>query len=583
MKKRLYLIIILISVGATFLSSILTTLIYYDFYVTDAKNQLKTILKLEADYDNWENEVNINSTINRILNSTNYSMRFTIVDISGDVIFDNWTKNKDLENHKNRPEIAQAFEKGSGEYTRFSDTIASDMYYYAVKISEDEVLRVSREIKSINSVFMSMIPMLFVLFIGLLIIVYAAAGLFTKRILKPINEMIKTLDDILKDDDRVDLQIYDELEPLYFKILEQKTKINQYIEELKYERDTISVITENMKEGFILINREKNILSINKSGKYMVGNEKFNLINKNNRNILELTRNNEILEKIEKAIYENKHLIYDLETEKKHFRYYLSPVKEQHSLSVAGLLILIEDVTIQKNAEIMRSEFSANVSHELKTPLTTIIGFAEMIKEGFITDLESIQKYCGMINNEGLRLISLIEDVMRLTKIEEKVNLDENNIINLNEIAKYVISILKLKAENFNIIINLNAVDVYMKANKNYISELLYNLIDNGIKYNYSGGFVDIEIYNDDNYIYLIVKDTGVGIAEEHHGRVFERFYRVDKSRSKETGGTGLGLSIVKHIAELYNGTIELNSKENKGTVIKIKFPFINKSLEQKL
>lgn len=575
--------VMLISVSAALVSSIVTTLIYYEFYVTDAKNQLKTILKLETDYDNWENEAKINSSINKILNSTDYSIRFTIVDIDGDVIFDNWAKNQDLENHRNRPEIVQAFDEGSGEYTRFSDTIDSDMYYYAVKINEDEVLRVSREINSINSVFTSVIPMLFVLFIVLIVIVYVAASLFTKRILKPINEMSKTLDDMLKGDEKKDLKIYDEFEPLYFKIQEQKVKINQYIEELKYERDTISFITENMKEGFILINSDKNILSINTSGRRMIGNEKFDLKNKNNRNILELTRNNEILEGIETAINENKHLIYDLESNKKHFRYYLSPVKELKSLSVAGLLVLIEDVTIQKNAEIMRSEFSANVSHELKTPLTTINGFAEMIKEGLITDLESIQKYCGMINKEGLRLISLIEDIMRLTKIEEKVNLEENSIINLKETACYVISILKLKAESLNIIINLKADDVYMKANKNYINELLYNLIDNGIKYNHSGGSVDIEIYNKDDSIYLIVTDTGVGIAEEHQGRVFERFYRVDKSRSKETGGTGLGLSIVKHITELYDGIIELDSKENKGTVVTIRFPFINNSLEQKL
>lgn len=574
MKKRLFLIIILISVIASASSCILTTYIYYNFYVSESKSQLKTIVRLQADAENWEDESKINSSVNKILNASKYSIRFTIINNDGEVVYDNWAKNDVLENHKNRPEIAQAFEKGSGEFTRYSETIDQDMYYYAYKINDNEVLRVSRGINSINTVFMSIIPMLVVLFAGLLIIVYIAASLFIKKILKPVNAMTKSLDEMLEGEDKESFKIYEEFEPLSHKILEQKIKINQYIEELKRERDTISIITENMKEGFILINRDKNILSINTSGRHMIGNDKFNL--KNKRNILELTRNTEILEMIDKTIRENKHLTYDAASSKKYFRYYFSPVKEQHSSSVAGLLILIEDVTIQKNAEIMRSEFSANVSHELKTPLTTINGFAEMIKEGFITDLSSIQKYCGLINKEGLRLISLIEDIMRLSKIEEKVNHEESLNFNLKETAEYVVSILKSKAESSNVSMNLRAEDVFMKANKNYINELLYNLVDNSIKYNKNGGNVEISINRTDGFACIKVTDTGVGIAEEHIGRIFERFYRVDKSRSKDTGGTGLGLSIVKHITELYDGIIDIKSEVGKGTEITIKFPINN-------
>lgn len=571
MKKRLFLIIMLISTIASALSCVLTTYIYYNFYVAESKSQLKTIVALEADAENWENESKINFSVNKILSATDYSIRFSIINKDGEVVYDNWAKNDVLENHKNRPEIIQAFEKGHGEYTRYSETIAKDMYYYAYKINDEEVLRVSREINSINSVFMSIFPILLILFICLLIVVYVAASLFIKKILKPVNEMTKSLDDMLEGEEGSRLRIYEEFEPLSHKILEQKIKINQYIDELKRERDTISIITENMKEGFILINKDKNILSINTSGRHMIGNDKFDLNNK--RNILELTRNTEILSMVDKAIKENKHMSYDDALNKKYFRYYFSPVKEQISSSVAGLLILIEDVTIQKNAEIMRSEFSANVSHELKTPLTTINGFAEMIKEGLITDLSSIQKYCGLINKEGLRLISLIEDIMRLSKIEEKVNLEENSNLNLKEIAEYVVSVLKTKAESSNVKVNLKAENVFMKANKNYINELLYNLVDNSIKYNKNNGSVEVEINSTDNYATIKVKDTGVGIAEEHQGRIFERFYRVDKSRSKDTGGTGLGLSIVKHIAELYDGIIDIKSKEYKGTEITIKFP----------
>ncbi len=574
MNKRLFLIIMLISVIASASSCILTTYIYYNFYVSETKNQLKTIVRLQADAVNWEDESKINSSVNKILNASKYSIRFTVIQKDGEVVYDNWAKNDVLENHKNRPEIIQAFQNGAGEFTRYSETIAQDMFYYAYKINDNEVLRASRGINSINSVFMSIIPMLFVLFAGLLIIVYVSASLFIKKILQPVNAMTKSLDEMLENEDRDNYYIYEEFEPLSHKILEQKFKINQYIEELKHERDTINIITENMKEGFILINKDKNILSINTSGRHMIGNDKFDLNHK--RNIWELTRNTEILAIIDKAINENTHITYDAASNKKYFRYYLSPVKEQHSPSVAGLLILIEDVTIQKNAEIMRSEFSANVSHELKTPLTTINGFAEMIKEGLITDLSSIQKYCGMINKEGLRLISLIEDIMRLSKIEEKVSVDEDYNLNLKETAEYVVSILKSKAESLNISLNLAAKNVFLQANKNYINELLYNLVDNGIKYNKDGGKVEVNIHNSGNFAIINVKDTGVGIAEEHIGRIFERFYRVDKSRSKETGGTGLGLSIVKHITELYDGIIDIKSEVEKGTEITIKFPTNN-------
>lgn len=570
MKKRLFYIIMLISVAASALSCIMTTVIYYSFYVEDAENKLKSIVELTRDFHNWEDEDKINASVNKILNAADYSMRFTIIDRYGDVVYDSRAKNEELESHKDRPEVAGAFEKGYGENTRYSSTTKTDMYYYAVKISENEVLRVSRDIKSINSVFAGILPILMLLFAFLLIIVYVSANSFTKKILKPVKEMTKSLDEMLRDGERKDIEIYDEFQPLSLKIREQKVKINQYIDELRHERDTIGIITENMKEGFILINKNRQVLSINTSGKHMIGNDKFDL--RPSRNILELIRTPEILQQVENSIEKNIHTIYDASKDGRYLRYYFSPVKEHGSFEATGLLILIEDITNQKKAEIMRREFSANVSHELKTPLTTIIGFAEMIKEGLITDSDSIRRYSGMINNEGLRLIALIEDIMRLSKIEESADSEENRNINLKEIAVETAELLSHKAEEMNISLQVSARDAFIKANKNYMSELMYNLVDNGIKYNKSGGSVQISVRREGGYTAVSVRDTGVGIPEEYQDRIFERFYRVDKSRSKETGGTGLGLSIVKHIAELYNGKIELKTKENEGTEITVKF-----------
>ena len=567
MRRRIFLTILLISVITSSVASILTTYVYYNFYVKDSKQELKTIVTLAAEPRKWDSTASINSSVNSILKSVDYSIRFTIINEDGSVVYDNW-KDEINENHRDRPEVQGAFEEGYGEDLRHSNTLSSDMYYYAVKLNDDEVLRLSREISSINSVFAGLMPMLLMLFIIVLVIVYIAASITAKKILKPINEMTKSLDDMLEEESKVNMKIYEEFEPLSNTIKDQKNKINEYINEIKYERDNISFITSNMKEGFILLNYNKDILSINKSGKIMIGNENFEL--KGNRNIFELTRSPEIIEKINDSIKENKHLIHDVETSDKCYRYYFSPVVEQNKI-IKGLLILIEDITIQKKSEIMRSEFTANVSHELKTPLTTMIGFAEMIKEGLITG-DDIEKYSALIHKEGMRLISLIEDLMRLSKIQEHTQNVEEKLINIKDISEDVVNLLKSKAEDYNVKLILNADNVVMKANNNYINELLYNLIDNGIKYNKDGGSVNIKIYEKDGLANIVISDTGVGISPKHIDRIFERFYRVDKSRSKETGGTGLGLSIVKHIAELYDGTIDIKSSSS-GTRIMIKFP----------
>lgn len=571
MKKRVFYIIIILLVITTTVTCVISSLIYYNFYVNEAKDQIKTIVKLTStNEDNWSDNIHIHSSVNNIIKSVNYRIRITIVDEIGNVRYDNFANYDSIENHKNRPEIEKAFNTGYGEDTRFSKTLQNDTYYYAVKLDNNTVLRLSRELSSIRNMFETMLPLLISLFFLIIVITFIVASSITKKLMKPINLITASFDDLMENDEiNTQIDIYEELEPFSHKIKEQKLKINEYIAEIKYERDTIGILTENMKEGFILLNKEKNILSINASGKRMIGNKKFDL--HEHKNMLELTRNEDVMKNIETSINDNKHIVYDVDYNSYHYRYYFSPVSEKGNNSVDGLMILIEDVTIEKNAEIMRREFSANVSHELKTPLTTMIGFAEMIKEGLITDSESIKKYCGMINKEGLRLITLIEDIMRLSKIEEEVEID-NSIINLKDIGNEVCELLSTKAENRNIKLFSNFENITMKANKNYINELLYNLVDNSIKYNNDCGKVEININRNNGITYIVVKDNGLGISDEHLNRIFERFYRVDKSRFKETGGTGLGLSIVKHIVEVYDGTIDIKSKENVGTEITIKF-----------
>lgn len=570
MKKRIFYILIVLSVITATVTGILSSLVHYKFYVNQSKDQLKTVTELSAQ-ENWDNYADINESVSDILKSVTYAVRVTVINKSGNVIYDNFADYETIENHKDRPEIKDAFDKGFGENTRLSKTMKNDTFYYAVKLENGTVLRLSRELNSVREVFSNIVPILISLFILIAFSAFIIASYITKKMVKPIKQMTGSIDELISNKiSSSQIDIYEELEPFKNKIIEQKIKINEYINEIKHERDTIGVLTENMKEGFILINKDKNILSINASAKRMIGNEKFTL--SEHKNIIELTRNPQIIKNINAATEKNIHIVDDVDTNRYHFRYYYSPVS-QNSSEVDGLMILIEDITIQKNNEIMRYEFSSNVSHELKTPLTAIIGFAEMIKEGLVTDTESIKKYCGMINSEGLRLINLIEDIIRLSKIEERVDIDYDNFVNLKETAEEVFDLLNEKAEKNNVQLTLHAEDVMMKGNKTYISEMLYNLVDNAVKYNKKDGSVEVNIYKKNNQIHIDVKDSGLGIPEEHQDRIFERFYRVDKSRSKETGGTGLGLSIVKHISELYKGSISLSSRENTGTEIKIQFP----------
>lgn len=570
MKKRLFVIALFLTVLTSIITYVFSAFVYYNFYEADAKKQLQSIINIAYDEENWSDLEKIESTVEKILLNVDYDIRFTLIDKTGQVLYDSVAKGE-LENHKDRYEIREAFEKGFGESSRYSNTVSTDTYYYAIKIKDDNVLRISREINSIKSVLSENTQSLFILLIGLFVLDYIVTSMFTKRLFKPINRLVENLEDVFEGKEKLQIDTYYEFHAISTKIKEQKQKIDEYIKELKHEKDRIDVIINNMKEGLILLNKDKNVLSINNSGKQMIGNERF--ISMSGKNIIELTRNPEVLKQVELCFLENKHSAFDLKKDKKYYRYYLSPVIEQGRVTMEGLLILIEDVTEAKKAEIMRTEFSSNVSHELKTPLTTMIGFAEMMKEGLITDKESIKKYSTLIYNESMRLHSLIEDVMRLSKIEEGYDKDNESIININQIASEVVTLLSSKAKSMQVELMLSAEEIGIKFNKNYMNEMIYNLVDNAIKYNKRGGSVELRVYQQENILNISVKDTGIGIPLEHQDRIFERFYRVDKSRFKQTGGTGLGLSIVKHIAELYQGKIFINSSEETGTEIKVEIP----------
>ena len=382
----------------------------------------------------------------------------------------------------------------------------------------------------------------------MLVIGYFWAGSLTKRIVNPINK-VNFKENLTAP--------YDELAPFVQAISQQKNRIKQQISDLQNHSDTIAAIMDSMSEGVILVNMQGGVLSINKSAADIFAIN--SLVNR--KNILEILRDVELNEAMRMAL-SGQRCEMNLLHNDKIYRVYFSPVTD------SGAIILFLDITEKSMAEKLRREFSANVSHELKTPLTTIYGNAEMLENGMVKEIDTAQFYTK-IKDEAARLIVLIEDIIMLSQLDENITDVEPEDVDLVMIATEVAQSLAAKAKKQNIEVTVSGNGI-LPANRSQMIELFYNLIDNAIKYNKLCGSVKVEISTNLRQIKIKVSDTGIGIPKESQSRVFERFYRVDKSRSKKTGGTGLGLAIVKHIVMAYNGTIELQSDMDKGTSINI-------------
>lgn len=372
----------------------------------------------------------------------------------------------------------------------------------------------------------------------------------TKKLIKPINNM---------NFEQTDTCVYDEFAPFMKKIKQQKNEITQQLLILENRANTIATITENMKEGILFIDQNGMILLANNSVSKI-----FNETNMTSKNILHICRDIDLMHKI-KLCLEGESKEMRFERENKIYHIYFNPIRNNNEIS--GAIILFLDTTEKYEAEKQRREFSANVSHELKTPLTTISGLSEMIANGMVK-AEDVSDFAKKISTQTERLITIIEDIIRLSQFDEGDILKEFSTFELKELADSVKNSLLVKARLRHVEIEIIGEPISITANKRMIDELLFNLIDNGIKYNKDGGKVIIELADLSDFYKISVCDKGIGIPKEHLNRVFERFYRVDQSRSQKTSGTGLGLSIVKHIVEYHKGKIEIESEENVGTTI---------------
>ena len=475
-------------------------------------------------------------------------MRLTLVAVDGTVLYDDDQLAAQLPNHADREEIRKALAFGVGESRRFSDTLGQETYYYAVKISDGSLLRLAKTTSSMWGMFQGAIPIVLAVMLVMSAISYALAGRLTKRIVDPINN-VQINEELISP--------YDELAPLIRTISQQRVRISQQIMDLQNRSDTIVAIMDRMSEGVILVDNQGAILSINKSAEDIFPIPE----SANGKNILEILRNVELNEAMRSALDGIRSEINLIHADRT-YRVYFSPVPG------SGAVLLFLDITEKARTEQLRREFSANVSHELKTPLTTIYGNAEMLSNGMVKEVDR-ENFYAKIKDEAERLIALIEDIIMLSRLEEVGNNLPWDQVDLADAVAEVVESLNDTAKEQHITISVSGGGIF-RANRAQISELFYNLIDNAIKYNKPNGAVTIALNGTDDQAKLTVADTGVGIPKEEQGRVFERFYRVDKSRSKKTGGTGLGLAIVKHIAMAYDGKIELHSAEGQGTNITI-------------
>lgn len=558
MQKKIFRIMTLTSTLVLIVFAVIIGRISYISNKNAAQNELKSVAKIIV-----QQELEVEQIDQYLKNALQYDVRLTYIDKNGNVIYDNTTDAVNLENHFDREEVKKALEENIGESTHFSNAIDKTTYYYAVKYG-DGVLRFARERSSLISFFLNLLPILISL-TGILIVVTAIISVkLSECIIKPLNRLVREIDADNQSLGNYNPE-YEELIPIAENVNMLLKRINKNINKLKREKEKITLITDNMVEGMILLDSDYSVLSVNRSAAKLL---KLSPDQYNHKKITQMTINEKLLELLH-SLNEKDSVRGVIEEESRFFRVFIN--KSDHN-GEYGIIILLVDVTeIIQNEEIRR-DFSANVSHELKTPLTTIKGFGEMLENGIITSPDDIKKYGGTIYRESERLLLLINDIIRLSEIEEHTS-EETERINVLETAKDVQEFLQNKADKHNVTLDVSGDPAEIEGNCNYFTELLLNLTDNAIKYNNDGGNVWLKVIDNKNEVVISVKDNGIGIGTEDQGRIFERFYRVDKSRSKETGGTGLGLSIVKHIVAYHHGSIDIKSEINKGTEITVILP----------
>ncbi|MEG2116189.1 MAG: ATP-binding protein [Clostridia bacterium] len=545
MQKRIFKTFLLGSLIVLAIAIVLTSAVISSYYLSDLKSELKTECKGISEIYNIGGLDKIKSF------AKSYKNRITVVQKDGVVVFDNLYDESKMENHLDRFEIFSAIEYGEGEATRLSNTLAENSYYFAVRLLDGNVLRVSKQTASVFGMIGSSIPWLIFIFLIAFIVIAILSNQATKRIVKPINKL--DLDEPLEAD------AYEELSPLLKRMNTQNQLIASQIKIIKDKQKEFDDVINNMKEGLLMIGSDGKIISMNKAAEDIFGK-------KNGESYLAVNRNSNFLNAIEQGMKGEENSV-EFFIENKTYEIRLSPY--QNADKTFSLVAIIMNIDEKLLAEKQRKEFSANVSHELKTPLTSIMGYAEIISNGIATG-DDVKTFGQKIQSEAKRLYFLVQDILTISKLEEVKNGLPKENIEFKLLSEVAVKNLSEQAAKKNVSINILGDGFELTANRASCYQMVLNVIENAINYNKENGTIDIFVGTIDGKKTISVKDSGIGIDKKDIPRIFERFYRVDKSRSKNSGGTGLGLSIVKHTVMNLNGEIKVESQLNVGTKITI-------------
>ncbi len=549
MTKKIFKSILIVA-GTVLLASIVIIMgCLYEYFSNIQKDKLADELDIAA------SAVELYGT-DYLKNIDSERYRITWIQADGKVIYDTQAGADSMENHADRQEVKQALAEGEGSSSRYSDTLMEKTSYYARLLDDGSVLRVSTTYATAGLLVLGMLQPILVVLIAALVLSGILARRISKRIVEPMNSI--DLDRPLEND------TYEELSPLLNRINQQHKEIEMQMRYLKQRTDEFTQITESMKEGLILLDNKGNVLSINEAAQNILETDSSCI----GQNFLSIERSRSINHAIAKA-FEDGHSEEYAEYAGREYQIDISRIESGGE--TVGAVLLAFDITEQQNAQRNRREFTANVSHELKTPLQGIIGSAELIENGMVKP-EDMPRFIGHIRKEASRLVTLIEDILRLSQLDEGRQMPSEQV-DLFELAEEVRSVLEGACEAKHINMKLMGEHVSIDGVKRLLYEIIYNLCDNAVKYNNEGGIADIDISADEKNAYITVRDSGIGIPQDQQERVFERFYRVDKSHSKESGGTGLGLSIVKHAVSYHNGTVSMKSEPGNGTEIRVALP----------
>lgn len=481
--------------------------------------------------------------------------RITWIDENGTVLFDSRADVSELDNHADRDEIKTAMKEGKGMSTRYSKTLMEKTVNYAIRLSDGSILRVSTEQYTVVTILMGMLqPILFIMFVALILTLVLSARV-SKAIIEPINKLDLEVPE--------NNETYEELTPLLRKIADQKETIGEQLADARKKQKEFNLITENMSEGFLVIDADANLLTYNSAALNLL-----EITPPADRSVLLFCRAKEfrgVISDVLSGIKAENTMV----REERSYSLIANPVYEKES--VIGAVVVILDITEREKRDMLRREFTANVSHELKTPLTSISGFAELMKAGDVLE-NDVTDFSKSIYDEAQRLITLVNDIIKISELDGQSIPYEKETVDLYELSKEVIGRLEKEADKKNITFHLIGGRAEIIGVHKILEEMLYNLCDNAMKYNKENGTVDVLVNQTGDGVNVIVRDTGIGIPISHQDRVFERFYRVDKSHSKKVGGTGLGLAIVKHGALYHHAKLSLESTVDVGTVVTIAF-----------